>query len=88
MPVGEVKELDEFHTNERRYARNLCLLREKYPSVEFYYIDIEEREAISDEVGIESLPTFVAFRRGVRIRETAGANSSALQSLIESVSKM
>ncbi|KIP03198.1 hypothetical protein PHLGIDRAFT_77970 [Phlebiopsis gigantea 11061_1 CR5-6] len=50
----------------------------QFPSLEFYKVDVDQAEAISQEVGVRAMPTFIAFKNGQKIGEVVGANPQAL----------
>ncbi|KAI0066639.1 thioredoxin-like protein [Artomyces pyxidatus] len=54
--------------------------------IEFYKVDVDDQCDISQDQGIRALPTFVAFKKGQKIREVVGANSRVLESHIDSSS--
>ncbi|KAF9259084.1 thioredoxin, partial [Marasmius fiardii PR-910] len=55
-------------------------------AVDFYKVDVDEQEQIAQELGIRSIPTFQAFRKGETIgNPVAGANPRGLQTLVTSV---
>jgi len=53
-----------------------------YSAVEFYKVDVDEQSAISQEVGIRAMPTFVVFKDGNKIDELVGASPPGLQALV------
>ncbi|PCH34447.1 thioredoxin [Wolfiporia cocos MD-104 SS10] len=54
-------------------------LSEQFPTAEFYKVDVDEQQDISQEVGIRAMPTFMAFKNGEKIKDLVGANPVALQ---------
>ncbi|KAL4263153.1 Thioredoxin [Pleurotus pulmonarius] len=50
--------------------------------VEFYKVNVDECDDISQEVGIRSLPTFMVFKDGAKVDEVVGALPTKLQDLI------
>ncbi|KAF9820757.1 hypothetical protein IEO21_01200 [Rhodonia placenta] len=61
-------------------------LSDQFPDLEFYKIDVDEQQEISQEVGIRAMPTFIAFKNGQKVKDLVGANPGALQDLIKAVS--
>ncbi|GJE89643.1 thioredoxin family protein [Phanerochaete sordida] len=59
-------------------------LAEQFPNVEFYKVDVDAAEQISQEVGIRAMPTFVLFKNGQKVKELVGANPAGLQALLQS----
>ena len=47
--------------------------------IEFYKVDVDEQEQISQECGIKAMPTFVFFKNGEKVGEVVGANPPKLQ---------
>ncbi|KAJ5933467.1 thioredoxin [Penicillium verhagenii] len=54
-----------------------------YSHIEFYKVDTDANEDISQEVGIRALPTFMAFKGGVKIEEVVGASPSSVQQIVQ-----
>lgn len=51
--------------------------------IEFYKVDVDEQEQISQECGIKAMPTFVFFKKGEKLHEVVGANPPKLQVSLE-----
>ncbi|KAF9173484.1 hypothetical protein BGX21_003800 [Mortierella sp. AD011] len=60
-------------------------LSETNQDVEFRKVDVDEQSAISEEVGVKAMPTFVAFKDGQKVEELVGANPAKLEQLITSI---
>ncbi|KAI0714668.1 thioredoxin [Earliella scabrosa] len=60
-------------------------LSEQYPNADFYKVDVDEADDITQEVGIRAMPTFMTFKSGNKGEELVGANPAGLQALIETV---
>ncbi|KAG6907473.1 hypothetical protein DXG01_008809 [Tephrocybe rancida] len=56
---------------------------DEFSGVEFYKVDVDEQQDISQEVGIRAMPTFIAFQNGDKIDELVGANPAALKTLLD-----
>jgi thioredoxin 1 len=54
----------------------------EFGDVEYYKVDVDEQEDISQEVGIRAMPTFVLFKNGDKVGEAVGANPPALEALV------
>ncbi|CRK36092.1 hypothetical protein BN1723_008249 [Verticillium longisporum] len=54
-------------------------LSEKYTSVNFLKIDVDEVPDLSQELGIRAMPTFMVFKDGEKVEEIVGANPPALE---------
>jgi thioredoxin 1 len=50
--------------------------------MEFYKVDVDNEEEISQEVGIKAMPTFVAFKDGEKMDEVVGANPGAIHNMV------
>ncbi|KAJ5920908.1 thioredoxin [Penicillium verhagenii] len=57
-----------------------------YSHIEFYKVDTDANEDISQEVGIRALPTFMAFKGGIKIEEVIGASPSSVQQIVKTAS--
>ncbi|KAN0118030.1 Thioredoxin-like fold [Russula decolorans] len=53
-----------------------------YVGIQFRKVDVDEQEAISQEVGIRAMPTFVIFKDGNKVNELVGANPQGLEQLV------
>ncbi|KIK00191.1 hypothetical protein K443DRAFT_679368 [Laccaria amethystina LaAM-08-1] len=53
-----------------------------FASVEFYKVDVDEQEQISQEVGVRAMPTFVLFKKGEKVSDLVGARPQDLQTLV------
>jgi len=58
-------------------------LSDEYKDVNFVKVNVDELGAVSEEVGIRAMPTFILFRGGEKVAEIVGANPHALKSAIE-----
>ncbi|QRW14023.1 thioredoxin [Ceratobasidium sp. AG-Ba] len=57
-------------------------LEPEFSRIEFYKVDVDESEEISQEVGIRAMPTFILFKNGQKIKELVGANPPKLEELL------
>jgi thioredoxin 1 len=55
---------------------------DKYPSVKFYKIDVDEVPDVAQELGIRAMPTFLLFKNGEKVGEVVGANARAIEAAI------
>ena len=61
-------------------------LKEKYPNVHFFYVDIETNEALASYYGIKSVPAFFSMRNGTKISNFTGANKDMLLKSVKHLS--
>ncbi|PPQ66053.1 hypothetical protein CVT24_000235 [Panaeolus cyanescens] len=54
-------------------------LSEKFSSVEFYKVDVDEQAAIAQEVGVRAMPTFVLYQGGEKKGDVVGAQPQAVE---------
>ncbi|XP_004510093.1 thioredoxin H9-like [Cicer arietinum] len=64
-----------------------CELSEKYPSIMFLLIDVDELTDFSTSWDIKATPTFFFLRDGQEIDKLVGANKPELEKKIASVSQ-
>lgn len=59
-------------------------LKENYPNVDFYEIDIEDetKDTIINNFSIEKLPTFIYYKNGKVCETLIGTNKSKIEELI------
>ncbi|KAG8690242.1 hypothetical protein FRC08_010591 [Ceratobasidium sp. 394] len=50
--------------------------------VEYYKVDIEERQDIAGELGVRSIPAFMTFQNGAKVEDILGARPDALVGLV------
>ncbi|MGC8481035.1 MAG: thioredoxin family protein [Acidimicrobiales bacterium] len=59
----------------------------EYPDVTFVRIEISEAVELSQQLGVDSVPTLIGFREGLMVFERPGApNHKALRKLIDPIS--
>ncbi|KAG8906285.1 hypothetical protein FRC01_008070, partial [Tulasnella sp. 417] len=51
----------------------------EFAKVEFYKVDVDDQEQISQEVGIKAMPTFILYQNGEKVTELVGARPEKLQ---------
>lgn len=62
---------------------------EEHPDVKFTKVDTEANQALSAQMGIQSIPTLMAFRDGVLLFQQAGAlPAPALSQVIDAVKQV
>ncbi|KAI1070770.1 hypothetical protein LB507_006743 [Fusarium sp. FIESC RH6] len=54
-------------------------MSESAPGIYFAKVDVDEAEDVSQEYGIRAMPTFIAFKDGVKVDEVVGADPSKLE---------
>ena len=57
-------------------------LKEKYPSIKFLKIDIDDYQEIARKHKIESIPCFILFKDGLEEDRMVGANKVKLEEMI------
>ena len=64
-------------------------MSEQYEGVTFAKLDTDANQALSGQLGIEGIPTLMAFREGVMVFNQAGAlPGPALEQVIDAVKKL
>jgi len=58
-------------------------LSNKYPTVDFVKVDVDEQAEIAAAHGVSAMPTFIFIKNGQRIDEMRGANAARLEQLIQ-----
>ncbi|RDX50549.1 thioredoxin [Lentinus brumalis] len=53
--------------------------------IQFFKVNIDDEDAISGEIGVRSIPMFVAFQHGRKIDQFIGASPPGLETLIHKV---
>ncbi|KAF8481626.1 thioredoxin-like protein [Russula ochroleuca] len=56
--------------------------REEFSALKFYKVDVDAQEAISQQVDIRAMPTFIMFKGGQKVEEVVGANPAGLENLL------
>ena len=56
---------------------------EKYPTVNFYKIDVDLLEELTMYAGVDCMPTFQLYKNGEHINTLEGANAVALEEMIQ-----
>ncbi len=70
----------------KRFAPVFDKVSEKHPDVVFGKIDTEEERALAGGLGIQSIPTLMAFRGGYLVYREAGAMSGPqFENLVDAV---
>ena len=60
----------------KRFAPDFDQVSEKHPDVVFGKVDTEDQRALAGGLGIQSIPTLMAFRGGYLVYREAGAMSA------------
>ncbi|PFH47340.1 hypothetical protein AMATHDRAFT_67880 [Amanita thiersii Skay4041] len=63
-------------------------LSNNFPGVEFYKVDVDEQDAISQEVGIRAMPTFMLFKNGAKVDDLVGASPPGLEALVKKAAEL
>ncbi|QBD78970.1 thioredoxin [Ktedonosporobacter rubrisoli] len=56
----------------------------EFSMIDFYKVDVDAQEKISQEVGIRAMPTFIVFKNGQKVGDLVGANPKGLENLLKS----
>ena len=64
-------------------APTVQALSEKYPTVNFYKIDVDLLEELTMYAGVDCMPTFQLYKGGARVDTLEGANAAALEEMIQ-----
>lgn len=56
-----------------------------YPQVKFYKVDINKVPDVAQELGVRAMPTFMLFKKGVKITEIVGAHPVSVEKGIKSL---
>lgn len=60
-------------------------LKEKYPEVKFFKLDIDDHQEIARKYKIENIPAFILFKDGLEKDRLVGANKVKLEEMISSL---
>lgn len=63
-------------------------LSETYSDIEFYKCNVDESASLSEEFGINALPTFVSLNNGKVVNKMEGASLSGLKELLDELKNM
>jgi len=58
-------------------------LATKYPTVAFRKVDVDDNAETAQAMSVNSMPTFIVYKRGQRREELGGADPTALEELIK-----
>ena len=75
MPAGEPAADQPFHPNQKPRPPQRPGASDKHPDVVFGKVDTEDQRALAGGLGIQSIPTLMAFRGGYLVYREAGAMS-------------
>jgi len=62
-------------------------LKDKYPSIKFLKIDIDENQEMARKYKIESIPAFILFKDGLEQDRLVGANKVKLEEMISKLKR-
>lgn len=60
-------------------------LKEKYPEVKFFKLDIDENQEMARKYKIESIPAFILFKDGLEKDRLVGANKVKLEEMVSTL---
>ena len=75
-PCKRIHPLYEKHSNS-----------EKYTSVCFVHVDVDEARDICEKYSIEGMPTFILFQNNEEVSRFAGANEGKLNDMLNKCNK-
>jgi thioredoxin 1 len=58
-------------------------LSEKYKTVQFIKVDVDELESVAQEAGVSAMPTFMIYKDGKNVDSLVGASKEKLESLVQ-----
>ena len=60
-------------------------LKDKYPSIKFLKIDIDENQEMARKYNINNIPAFILFKDGLEEDRLVGANKVKLEEMISTL---
>lgn len=60
-------------------------LKDKYPSIKFLKIDIDENQEMARKYNINNIPAFILFKDGLEKDRLVGANKVKLEEMVSSL---
>ena len=60
-------------------------LKEKYPSIKFLKIDIDENQEMARKYNINNIPAFILFKDGLEEDRLVGANNVKLEEMVSNL---
>ncbi len=60
-------------------------LKEKYPSIKFLKLDIDENQEMARKYKIDSIPAFILFKDGLEKDRLVGANKVKLEEMVSTI---
>ena len=56
--------------------------KDKYPSIKFFKLDIDENQEMARKYKVESIPCFILFKDGLEEDRMVGANKAKLEEMV------
>ena len=67
----------------KQIAPYLKTLSEEYTKIEFYKVNVDDLEEVTNSEKVTAMPTFKAYKNGKCIGTILGADKSKLKNLVE-----
>ena len=64
-------------------APHFMELSEKFTTVQFIKVDVDELESVAQEAGVSAMPTFMIYKDGKNVDSLVGASKEKLESLVQ-----
>ena len=64
-------------------APHFMELSEKFTTIQFIKVDVDELDDLAVEFGVSAMPTFMVFKNGEMVEQMVGASKEKLTELVE-----
>lgn len=69
----------------RRVKPDIEAMSQKYPDVDFYYIDVEDVQAAGEEYNVTALPTFMFLKGDATVDRLEGAQAHLVEEKLKTL---